>query len=592
MVLPFVDRSADQSYEFFCDGITEDIINALASIEDLKVISRTSSFYFKEHKSTTREIGEQLQVANLLEGSVRISEQSIRIQVQLIDIQADRAFWSATWNRSLENLFDTQDEISLLIADQLREQLGHLEISERLVERATEDVSAYEWTLQGHHHFSRWNPEDVTKAIACYERAIERDAKLIDAHLGLADAYGFLATAGFAPREASWKKAQESLATVRAMDPQHAVLNYQLANQVFFTEAKYAQAVAYTRIALETRPAYPEAQQFMAFLYMLRGEMGLAATHLQFAKAIDPLNEETDFYLAYFAYRSHDYETAITTCEHLLQGKPKSVPALVLLSYALLQAGKYEAVRLRLEAIPDELIMPDEQLGLRCLVSAKEKGAVDPDRLASLLAQSENHRSFQADAYLFLVYAVLGKQDAAFVLLEKVHTHHSAILLLAFHDPLSQNLRADPRYANHLQQLYALADPPNQPPKPRTPSSSALEPEKAQALSQQLLAFVEQERPYLNPSLSLRALAQQVGLHPNQLSWLLNSQLGNNFNEFINAYRVDHFKELVVDPGNAHISLLGLAYESGFRSKTVFNTCFKKTVGMTPKAYQKAHRPS
>jgi AraC-like DNA-binding protein len=105
---------------------------------------------------------------------------------------------------------------------------------------------------------------------------------------------------------------------------------------------------------------------------------------------------------------------------------------------------------------------------------------------------------------------------------------------------------------------------------------------------QRLLQFMEEEEPYLNPGLSLRSLAEQIEFHPNKLSWLLNESLGKNYNTFINEYRVAHFKKLALDPANAHISLLGLAYESGFNSKTVFNTYFKKETGMTPRAFLKS----
>ena len=99
---------------------------------------------------------------------------------------------------------------------------------------------------------------------------------------------------------------------------------------------------------------------------------------------------------------------------------------------------------------------------------------------------------------------------------------------------------------------------------------------------------MEEEEPFLNPTLSLRSLAAQIELHPNKLSWLLNESMGYNYNNFVNQYRVAHFKKLALDPSNAHISLLGLAYESGFNSKTVFNTYFKKETGMTPRAFLKS----
>lgn len=98
---------------------------------------------------------------------------------------------------------------------------------------------------------------------------------------------------------------------------------------------------------------------------------------------------------------------------------------------------------------------------------------------------------------------------------------------------------------------------------------------------------MEQEAPYLDPDLSLRSLADQLAMHPNQLSWLLNECLGKNFNQFVNNYRIEAFKRLALDPANAHLTVLGLAYESGFNSKTVFNTYFKKETGLTPKQFLK-----
>ncbi|WP_369681505.1 helix-turn-helix domain-containing protein [Draconibacterium sediminis] len=101
------------------------------------------------------------------------------------------------------------------------------------------------------------------------------------------------------------------------------------------------------------------------------------------------------------------------------------------------------------------------------------------------------------------------------------------------------------------------------------------------------MKFVSEEQPFLIPNLTLRLLADQVEIHPNKLSWLLNERIGKNFNEFINYYRIEYFKQLALDPKNSHISLIGLAYESGFNSKTVFNTYFKKETGMTPKEFLK-----
>ncbi len=109
--------------------------------------------------------------------------------------------------------------------------------------------------------------------------------------------------------------------------------------------------------------------------------------------------------------------------------------------------------------------------------------------------------------------------------------------------------------------------------------------DKAAEYSEKLLAYLSEVKPYLDPDLSLRNLAKGIDIHPNQLSWLLNSSIGKNFNEFINHYRIETFKSIAKDPNNAHLTIEGLAYESGFNSKTVFNTYFKKETGLTPKQF-------
>ena len=114
-----------------------------------------------------------------------------------------------------------------------------------------------------------------------------------------------------------------------------------------------------------------------------------------------------------------------------------------------------------------------------------------------------------------------------------------------------------------------------------------LDKSQAKRFSKALLKFIDKNRPFLNPDLSLRSLAEQVGLHPNQLSWLLNEHMDKNFNDFINHYRLETFKSLLTDPKNSAITIMGLAFDSGFNSKTTFNTFFKKETGMTPRQFQK-----
>ena len=143
-VLPFANQSGSDEFEYLSDGFSEEIINALSQIDGLKVTSRTSSFYFKDKKMPLSAIAEALQVSIIVEGSVRIAGQQLRITARLIDVDDDVQFWSESFKRSTEAIFDVQEELSLHIAEQLREQLGHFELGEQLLHRPDASAESYQ----------------------------------------------------------------------------------------------------------------------------------------------------------------------------------------------------------------------------------------------------------------------------------------------------------------------------------------------------------------------------------------------------------------------------------------------------------------
>jgi len=584
-VLPFKNISSSVENEYFSDGITEEIINALSKIEQLNVISRTSSFFFKNKEFTVKQITDKLNADIIIEGSVRIADNKVRISAQLIQAADGFHFWSESWDRKLENILKIQDEISILIADKLREHLGHLDIEEHLVENKTGNEEAYNYYLKARYHFNKWNPDDVKTSIQFYNRAIEIDPNFTDAYVGIADAYSFMATTQFMPAEIAWKKSVEFTHKAYALNPENAGVHYLLANLSFFTDCNFEDAYQHISKALQLKPSYAEAQQYMAFLYVLSGDVEKARHHLQFALGLDPLNQETLFYKGYFLYHSAEFDRALVIFEELLKKNPKNVPAFVVHAYCLLLLKRYDELLNRIENIPKDILIPHEQLGMLCLtyiLKGDKKNA--KAYLKKLETEAQKPTAFQAHSYMFLAYANLGKFDEAFDLLDRSLKMKSSVLLISYSDPLVNGLVKDKRYNEYHKKLYGHLKPQ----KSETKKKTLLDPETARKYADKILHFVETEKPYLNPTISLRDLANQLQIHPNQLSWLLNEAIGKKFNEFINHYRVEHFKELAKNPGNAHISIIGLAYESGFNSKTVFNTFFKKEMGITPLEYLKS----
>ncbi|MGQ1788156.1 tetratricopeptide repeat protein [Saccharicrinis sp. GN24d3] len=585
-VLPFVNMSGNRDFEYFSDGITEEIINALAKVDSLKITSRTSSFVFKNANKPVEQIAKELKVEVVLEGSVRLAKDTVRITAQLIQAEHDFHFWSETWDRKLENIFEVQDEISLLIADKLREQYGHFEIQEHLVPRKTANISAYDYSLKARFHFNKWNPEDVRKSIDLNEMAISIDPKFTEAYVGLADAYSFLAVTEMMPSEAAWSKVKEYIQKAKTLDANNAGVYYQLANLYFFTEADFKSALEYALKALELNPNYVQVLQFTSLLYILSGNLKKGRSHIDLGLKINPLSHETLFYKAYYYYRMEEFGKALDIFNKMLEANPKNIPGIVQKCYCLIHQGQPDKALDYLDSISKDLLPSDEYLGIACLANMFISNNNESAETLFLKLQeaAQNKTSFQAHSYLYLAYAIANKPDEAFDWLEKMININSPIILISFADPFVNILKKDARYLSCQQKLFPVTKYEDLEKATKTP---LLDESTTVKYSEFLLKFIEEEEPFLVPNLSLRSLAEQVQIHPNKLSWLLNEQLGQNFNEFINHYRIEYFKTLAQNPDYSHISLLGLAYESGFNSKTVFNTYFKKETGMTPKEFLK-----
>ncbi len=584
-VLPFVNMSSNPENEYFSDGITEEIINALAKIESLQVTSRTSSFFFKGKSVPVKEVAETLDVSVILEGSVRSAGNTVRITAQLIQAEDDFHFWSETWDRKLENIFEIQDEISLLIAEKLREQYGHFEIAEHLVEKQTESIDAYEYSLKAKFLLNKWNPDDVKKAIELWKKALAIDPNHIPSMVGIADAYGFLGVTQNMPFEEAWTKTSEYTNKALELDSNNAPAHYQLANISFFVNADFQEAYKHAQRSVELKPNYPEAHQFLAFLHLISGDKKQAWKHLDLALEIDPLNQETIFYKAFYHHHSGEFEKALEILNQCLEKNPQNLPALITKCYSLLNINRHDEALVILEKAPEGLVPPGDALGIPCLAHIISNDKTQTESyLEELIEQAQNPMAFQQHAYLVQAYALKEEYDNAFEWLEKAIAMKSSILLLSFSGSLNSNLRKDERYPVFHSKLYGQLPKA----KPEKEKTALLDDKTATNYSNTLLTYMVEEQPYLSPDLSLRSLAERIEIHPNQLSWLLNDRLGKNFNQFINHYRVEHFKSLAVDEANSHISLIGLAYESGFNSKTVFNTYFKKEVEMTPKEWLKA----
>lgn len=578
-----MNMSASEENEFFSDGITEEIINALANIQGLKVTSRTSSFHFKGKNIPITEIGKQLGVSTILEGSVRLAGNAMRITAQLIDTSEDFHFWSETWDRSLDNIFLVQDEVSLLIAEKLREHFGHFEIKEHLLEPQTRSVEAYKFFLKGRQVFNKWNPEDVKRSMTFYQQALELDPNHAESMVGLADSHSFLASIADIPFEEGWGKCAELTQRALSINDKLPDAYYQLANLAFFTKCSFKEAFEQCNKALNLNSNHVESLQFMAFLYSLAGKKAEAKNYLKIALSVDPLSQETQFFSGFVEYMTENYTDSKRQLDACLEVNPMNIPVHSVMTLCLLKTEKYDEAIHYFDSLPSEIVVVGERAGVQALGYALKGDQANAKKSAAVLAQlAEGDDGFTADAYQFTLAAVNGQNDKAFAWVKSALEKRVPLLLLRYSDPLVERIKDDPRYTEYHTKLF--------PPElfiklDDHKKKDLLDPQALEKAKYALLKLIETDKHFLNPDLSLRFLAEQIGIHANQLSWMLNHVFQKNFNEFINQYRVEEFKQIASLPENAHLTILAIAYDCGFNSKTVFNTYFKKVTGLTPKQF-------
>lgn len=209
-VLPFKDMSPQRDQDYFCEGLAEELINALTHVKGINVAARTSSFSFKGKEEDIREIGKCLNVESILEGSVRKSGDRVRITAQLISVSDGYHLWADRFDRNMEDIFAVQDEISMAVVGKLKVELQEGE-EEKLTKRHTQNKEAYQLYLKGRYHWNRRSPKDMILAVDCFQRTIDKDPSYALPYAGIADVFNMLAEFGFIPPQQAYLKSRNLL---------------------------------------------------------------------------------------------------------------------------------------------------------------------------------------------------------------------------------------------------------------------------------------------------------------------------------------------------------------------------------------------
>ena len=588
-VLPFDNLSSDPENEYFSDGMTEEIINALSRIKGLKVTARTSCFAFKTNKQDIRKIGNELGVAMVMEGSVRKSGDRVRITAQLIRSDDGFHIWSENFDRKLNDIFELQDEISLLIADKLREHGSHFEINDHLVAAPTNNITAYQLYLKGRYYFNKWTLPTFRKAAEYYEQSILEDPSFVLPYFGAGFSYSCLGSWGGMDQKRAYGRVGPYYEQGKRLSDS-TFFGYMCESQhLFWAQWKYQEGYEVVQRAHQLNPNDAELNEFIAEIYTTLGDFETAWKYIERSTKLNPLSPNHYYTEANFHYLQGNFETALKSIEKGLQIVPEFIILVELKLACFIHLGLEDRLLQTVDQNKGMLQYPDLYSYVYNLFH--KKTVANQEEVLSLFDKMQTADITPLVGWDLILLISAGMIDESMQCLQLKVDQRKAQYINFKHDPFYAPLRSLPEYQELARQRF-----------PDVKLASIIIEEEsnkellteAEAITYQkvLLEKMELESYYLNSTLSLKELADNIDIHPNKLSWLLNEKLNKNFYEFVNDYRLRAFQAKAVDPSYSHLSILGLAYESGFNSKSVFNPFFKKATGQTPKAWVKAQTGS
>jgi serine/threonine-protein kinase len=445
-VLPFVNMSSDKENEYFSDGMTEELINALANVEGLRVASRTSAFAFKGKNVNVHKIGEELNVTAVLEGSVRRNGNDLRVVVQLVDTAKGYHLWSNTYDRELKNVFQLEDELARSIAQALRPKL--VSGGQKLARPATENLAAHDLYLQGRYFWNKRSAAGLTKAAGFFQQAIDIDDHYALAYVGLADAtqlqseYGWVAVREVVPRaRAAAMKALE-------LDPAIAEANASLCVSDMY-EYEWALADRHCRRAIELKPEYPSAHHWWSMVLSSTGKSAKGLAEARRAQQLDPVSAIISNVVTRHLYWGRDYAAALEQGRRSLELDPGLGIAHLNTALVYLQLNRPGEAIAELEPFVGRAAVYDEKLGYSYAVAGRR-----PDAERILASLNERSRREYVPAYSrAFIYVGLGDKEQALTWLERGYENRDWGLRELKVDPALDPLRSEPRFKALLRRV-------------------------------------------------------------------------------------------------------------------------------------------
>ncbi len=442
-VLPFVDMSEKKDQEYFADGMAEEILDLLAKIPGLKVIGRTSSFQFKDKNEDLRAIGEKLNAAYVLEGSVRKSGDQIRITAQLINTQSGTHEWSETYDRHVGDVLKLQDAVAAAVVRELQLTVTPGDLQPRSI---VKNADAYDLMLRGRHAANRFDKEGLDEAVTLLKQALVRDPTLDDAAAELAFAYYYQGANGFlAPAEA-FEQARHAAVTTLRLDAKNALAHYVLGKIYIVYDWDWAAAEREFQQVATLAPGSAEAPNGEARLSLALGRWEDALRQVNAALALDPLDPNSFEALGTIQWGRGHLPEAEAAMRRTLDIRPTYAWGHYYLGRVLLARGDRDAALLEMQ---QETVDEGKQGGLGMVYYALGRKGDSDSALARMVKEHADGYAF----YIAEVYAFRGQLDEALHWLERSYAQKDPYLIYVKVELPLKGLQGDPRFKAFLKKM-------------------------------------------------------------------------------------------------------------------------------------------
>ena len=443
-VLPFVDLSANKDYEYLCDGISETLINALTHIDGLWVPARTSSFSFKGKARDLRDVGRKLGVEHVLEGSVQVAGDNLRITARIESVRDGRQLWSEIFNRKMADLFIIQDDIARKIAEALKLTL----YKEPVLRRYTLSLESYDRYMKGIYFYNKRGQENLEKALGFFGSAIELDPQYALAHAWIAETYTVLGSWGYLPPREAFSNAREAALTALKMDGTLAEARSALADVTYLYDWEWDKAEAEYELALASNPNYAVAHSSYAQFLACQGRFDESLEQHWRARGLDPLSLMIRSTMANTLIWMGQYDQAESELGKVLEMDPGYEPAREYLHQARLRRSLLGG---NLEGALEESRKAGDPLGMG-IAFARMGNRAEALTIAEQYAAASESDPNDAYTAAILLFA-LGENDRGFEFLDKACDFRSRKVVSLKTSPYFETVRQDPRFLALLKRV-------------------------------------------------------------------------------------------------------------------------------------------